>query len=79
MLDHYSGGPWMPTSYPLGDRMLDAAAELVGLVFCDSLEVYDATEPRRCLVEPERRRGYPLMPALYPARCRRAGRRRRTR
>ena len=66
VLDHYSAAAVDAHLLSVGDRMLDAVpAELVGSVFCDSLEVYDADWTAALPQEFERRRGYPLMPVLY--------------
>ena len=66
VLDHYSAAAVKAHLRWAGDRMLDAVpADLVGSVFCDSLEVYEADWT---LVLPEefaRRCGYPLVPVLY--------------
>jgi hypothetical protein len=66
VLDHYSAaGAEAPPPWA-ADRMLDAVpAELVGSVFCDSLEVYDADWTPGLPEEFARRRGYPLIPVLY--------------
>ena len=46
--------------------MLDAVpTELVGSVFCDSLEVYGADWTPRLPAEFARRRGYEIVPVLY--------------
>jgi hypothetical protein len=66
VLDHYSAAAVAAHLQSVADRMLDAVpAELVGSVFCDSLEVYDADWTAALPQEFERRRGYPLMPVLY--------------
>ena len=66
VLDHYSAAAVEAHLRSVADRMLDAVpAELVGSVFCDSLEVYDADWTAALPQEFERRRGYPLIPVLY--------------
>ena len=66
VLDHYSVAAVEAHLRWAGDRMLDAVpAELVGSVFCDSLEVYDADWTPALADEFVRRRGYPLIPVLY--------------
>jgi hypothetical protein len=66
VLDHYSTAAVEAHLRWAGDRMLDAVpAELVGSVFCDSLEVYGADWTPALPDEFARRRGYPLIPALY--------------
>jgi hypothetical protein len=66
VLDHYSAAAVEAHLRSVADRMLDTVpAELVGSVFCDSLEVYDADWTAALPQEFERRRGYPLMPVLY--------------
>jgi alpha-L-rhamnosidase len=66
VLDHYSATAAEVHLRWAGDRMLDAVpAELVGSVFCDSLEVYDADWTPALPEEFARRRGYSLIPALY--------------
>jgi alpha-L-rhamnosidase len=66
VLDHYSAAAAEAHLRWAGDRMLDAVpAELVGSVFCDSLEVYDADWTPALPEEFARRRGYPLIPVLY--------------
>jgi alpha-L-rhamnosidase len=66
VLDHYSAAAVEAHLRWAGDRMLDAVpAELVGSVFCDSLEVYEADWTPALPEEFARRRGYPLIPVLY--------------
>ncbi|HEU4348629.1 MAG TPA: glycosyl hydrolase, partial [Actinoplanes sp.] len=66
VLDHYSAAAATAHIRWVGDRMLDAVpAELVGSVFCDSLEVYGADWTPGLPDEFARRRGYPLLPVLY--------------
>jgi alpha-L-rhamnosidase len=66
VLDHYSAAAVEAHLRWAGDRMLDAVpAELVGSMFCDSLEVYGADWTPALPDEFARRRGYPLIPVLY--------------
>ena len=66
VLDHYSAAATEAHLRAVGDPMLDAVpAELVGSVFCDSLEVYGADWTARLPAEFARRRGYDLLPLLY--------------
>ena len=66
VLDHYSAPAVEAHLRWAGDRMLDAVpAQLVGSVFCDSLEVYEADWTPALPDEFARRRGYPLIPVLY--------------
>jgi alpha-L-rhamnosidase len=66
VLDHYSAAAVEAHLHAVGDPMLDAVpAELVGSVFCDSLEVYGADWTSRLPAEFARRRGYDVLPALY--------------
>ena len=66
VLDHYSAAAVEAHLRWVGDRLLDAVpAELVGSVFCDSLEVYGADWTPGLADEFARRRGYPLIPVLY--------------
>jgi hypothetical protein len=66
VLDHYSAAAVDAHIGHVGDRMLDAVpAELLGSVFCDSLEVYGADWTAGLPDEFARRRGYPLLPVLY--------------
>ncbi len=66
VLDHYSAAAVEAHLRWAGDRLLDAVpAELVGSVFCDSLEVYEADWTPDLPDEFARRRGYPLIPVLY--------------
>ena len=65
-LDHYSAAATEAHLRAVGDPMLDAVpAELVGSVFCDSLEVYGADWTARLPDEFARRRGYDLLPLLH--------------
>ena len=65
-LDHYSAPAAEAHLRAVGDPMLDAVpAELVGSVFCDSLEVYGADWTARLPDEFARRRGYDLLPLLH--------------
>jgi hypothetical protein len=66
VLDHYSAAAVAAHIRHVGDRMLDAVpAELIGSLFCDSLEVYGADWTPGLPEEFARRRGYPLLPVLY--------------
>jgi hypothetical protein len=65
VLDHYSAATTETHLRAVGDPMLDAVpAELVGSVFCDSLEVYGADWTPALPAEFARRRGYDLLPVL---------------
>lgn len=65
VLDHYSAAATRAHLAAVGDPLLDAVpADLLGSVFCDSLEVYDADWTPDLPEEFEARRGYPLLPAL---------------
>ena len=65
VLDHYSATATEAHLRAVGDPMLDAVpAELVGSVFCDSLEVYGADWTPELPAEFARRRGYDLLPRL---------------
>jgi hypothetical protein len=66
VLDHYSMAATKAHLRAVGDPMLDAVpAELVGSVFCDSLEAYGADWTARLPAEFARRRGYDLLPVLH--------------
>ena len=66
MLDHYSAAAVEAHLHAVGDPMLDAVpAELVGSVFCDSLEVYGADWTTTLPAEFARRRGYDVLHLLY--------------
>ena len=66
VLDHYSAAATEAHLRAVGDPMLDAVpAELVGSVFCDSLEVYGADWTPRLPAEFARRRGYDVLPLLH--------------
>ena len=66
VLDHYSAAAIEAHLRAVGDPMLDAVpAELVGSVFCDSLEVYGADWTPTLPAEFARRRGYDVLPVLY--------------
>ena len=66
VLDHYSASATEAHLTAVGDAMLDAVpADLVGSVFCDSLEVYGADWTPRFPAEFARRRGYNVLPELY--------------
>jgi hypothetical protein len=66
VLDHYSTAAVEAHLHAVGDSIFDAVpAELVGSVFCDSLEVYGADWTTTLPAEFARRRGYDLLPVLY--------------
>lgn len=66
VLDHYNAAATQAHLREVGERLLAAVpAELVGSVFCDSLEVYGADWTADLLGEFERRRGYDARPLLY--------------
>ena len=66
VLDHYSASATEAHLTAVGDAMLDAVPpDLVGSVFCDSLEVYGADWTPRFPAEFARRRGYNVLPELY--------------
>ena len=66
VLDHYSAAATDAHLRAVGDPMLDALpAELVGSVFCDSLEVYGADWTAKLPEEFAQRRGYDVLPLLY--------------
>ncbi len=66
VLDHYSAAATEAHLRAVGDVLLDAVpAELIGSVFCDSLEVYDADWTPDLPAEFEARRGYALVPRLW--------------
>ena len=65
-LDHYSAAAAAEHIRCVAEPLLMAATpELVGSVFCDSLEVYRADWTPGILEEFGRRRGYELRPRLY--------------
>jgi hypothetical protein len=66
VLDHYSAAATQAHLQAVGDPMLDAVpTQLVGSVFCDSLEVYGADWTPSLPAEFARRRGYDVLPVLY--------------
>jgi hypothetical protein len=66
VLDHYSAAAARAHIEHVAAPMLEAATpELVGSVFCDSLEVYGADWTRDAFDEFAKRRGYDLRPKLY--------------
>lgn len=66
VLDHYSAAATQAHLRAVGDPMLDAVpAELVGSVFCDSLEVYGADWTPAMPAEFAQRRGYDVLPLLH--------------
>ena len=66
VLDHYSADAARAHIEHVAEPLLSAVpVELVGSVFCDSLEVYGANWTPAVVDEFERRRGYRLLPRLY--------------
>ena len=66
VLDHYSAVATEAHVRAVGDPMLDALpAQLVGSIFCDSLEVYGSDWTPALPAEFARRRGYDLLRVLY--------------
>jgi alpha-L-rhamnosidase len=66
VLDHYSAAATEAHLRAVGDPMLDAVpAQLIGSVFCDSIEVYGADWTPSFPEEFARRRGYDLLPQLH--------------
>ncbi|NNC13906.1 hypothetical protein HII28_18755 [Planctomonas sp. JC2975] len=66
VLDHYSAAATAAHLAAVADPLLDAVpAELVGSVFCDSLEVYDANWTPRLPAEFLARRGHDPIPDLW--------------
>lgn len=66
VLDHYSAAAARAHLASFAEPLLTAVpAELIGSVFCDSLEVYGANWTPELITEFDRRRGYPLLPRLY--------------
>ncbi len=66
VLDHYSASAVETHLASVGDRLLDAVpSELIGSVFCDSLEAYGADWTPELADEFARRRGYLLGPVLF--------------
>jgi hypothetical protein len=66
VLDHYSAAAAAAHIAWVGHPMLEAVpADLLGSVFCDSLEVYGADWTPGLPDEFARRRGYALLPVLY--------------
>ena len=66
VFDHYCAEATAAHLAAVGDRLLDAVpAELLGSVFCDSLEVYGADWTPDLPQEFAKRRGYPLLPVLH--------------
>ncbi len=66
VLDHYSEAAVEAHLRAVGDVLLDGVpAELLGSVFCDSLEVYDSDWTHDLPAEFERRRGYDVVPRLW--------------
>jgi alpha-L-rhamnosidase len=66
VLDHYSAEATKAHLAALGDPILDGVpAELLGSVFCDSLEVYESDWTPDLPAEFLSRRGYDVLPLLY--------------
>lgn len=66
VLDHYSAAATAAHLRAFGDPLLDAVpGSLLGSVFCDSLEVYEADWTPDLPAEFARRCGYPLLPVLH--------------
>ncbi|GAA1430613.1 glycosyl hydrolase [Microlunatus lacustris] len=66
VLDHYSAAATAAHLRAVGDPLLDAVPPaLLGSVFCDSLEVYEADWTPALPEEFARRCGYPLLPVLH--------------
>ncbi len=66
VLDHYSASAAREHLREFGDPLLDAVpAELVGSVFCDSLEVYGSDWTPDLVAEFRARRGYEPLAELY--------------
>ncbi|SDS61381.1 hypothetical protein SAMN04488543_2058 [Friedmanniella luteola] len=66
VLDHYSAAATDAHLRAVADPLLDAVpASLLGSVFCDSLEVYEADWTPALPEEFARRCGYPLLPVLH--------------
>ena len=66
VLDHYSAAATQTHLRAVGDPLLDAVpAQMLGSVFCDSLEVYGADWTPSLPGEFSRRRGYDVLPVLY--------------
>ncbi len=66
VLDHYSAAATNAHLERVGGPMLDAIpVDLIGSVFCDSLEVYGADWTPTLAAEFAKRRGYDVLPLLY--------------
>ncbi|MBO0812299.1 MAG: hypothetical protein J2P23_09675, partial [Microlunatus sp.] len=66
VLDHYSAAAARAHIEQVAEPLLRAvSAELIGSVFCDSLEVYGGNWTPAIIDEFGRRRGYPLLPLLH--------------
>ena len=66
VLDHFSAAATQVHIDHVAEPLLQAVpGELIGSVFCDSLEVYGANWTSALPTQFERRRGYPLRPRLY--------------
>ncbi|WP_114856185.1 glycosyl hydrolase [Brachybacterium sp. YJGR34] len=66
VLDHYSAEATRHHLQVVGEPLLEAVpGEMLGSVFCDSLEVYGANWTAGLPAEFARRRGYELLPVLH--------------
>lgn len=66
VLDHYSAAATREHLRSVADPLLDAVpADLLGSVFCDSLEVYGSDWTPAMVAEFRARRGYDPLPELY--------------
>lgn len=66
VFDHYSRQATQAHIRAVCDPLLDTVpGDLLGSVFCDSLEVYGSDWTPRLAQEFEERRGYPLLPELW--------------
>ena len=66
VLDHYSAAAAKEHLRRVAEPLIAAVpARLIGSVFCDSLEVYDAGWTPQLMAEFGRRRGYDAQPQLY--------------
>ena len=66
VLDHYSASATRDHLRAVADTLLDAVpAELLGSVFCDSLEAYGANWTTDLPAQFERRHGHPILPELW--------------
>lgn len=66
VLDHYCAAAVRAHLDAVAEPLLQAVpAELIGSVFCDSLEVYAANWTPAIIEEFQQRNGYPLLPRLF--------------